>query len=163
MIGIEVGASVVVPGVGVGTIERRELQSIGAETVELFHIDLGDRCSMMVPVDRFRSLGIRATISEEAVPTVWAAIEAAEAPEKRAHWNQRKQRFTQTLLDNRATDLASALGELILVNAKKGLSFSERSLLDKLKHIVLGELAVVTGQPAVALETRLSAVIPVAA
>ncbi|MFT5460581.1 MAG: mevalonate kinase [Myxococcota bacterium] len=29
--------------------------------------------------------------------------------------------------------------------------------------MVLGELAVVTGQPAVALETRLSAVIPVAA
>jgi RNA polymerase-interacting CarD/CdnL/TRCF family regulator len=148
---------VVVPGVGVGTIERRELQNIGGETVELFHIDLGDSCRMMVPVARFQSLGIRATISADSVPTVWAAIEAAEAPDKRAHWNKRKQRFTQTLLDNRATDVAAALGELILVNARKGLSFSERSLLDKLKHIVFGELAVVTGQPAGALETRLSA------
>lgn len=141
------GDLVVVPGCGVGEIDAVEMMDVGEGSVELFRIHLGgDDARIWVPVHRMAEERIRPILDASQVDDIWTVIESQEAPEKRANWNRRKRRYDATLVENDPRALAAVLGELAAVQVGKSLSFHERRLFERLREMIIDEIAAARGK-----------------
>ena len=138
----EVGDKIVIPALNVGVIEAIESMTVGEATGRFFRILLPSGMRNWLPVGRLAEKGVRRIMSRETAEELFLVIASQEAPIKRAHWNQRQQRYQQTLLDNRPRDLAAMLGELASIQAQKGLlSPREAEVYRRLHRLLVAELS----------------------
>ena len=138
---------VVVPGCGVGR----------GEAVELYRIDLGDtKGRMWVPTHLVNAQGLRPVMTIERAKEAWTVIEAQAAPDERQNWNRRQRRYNEKLLSNEPIEMAELLGELAAVRNKKELSFGERKIFEKVRELLICEIAAAMAQPRPKIEQRMS-------
>jgi RNA polymerase-interacting CarD/CdnL/TRCF family regulator len=155
---VEAGDVVVVPGVGVGSIEGTQILDVMGETVEVTRIvceEASEVSTLYVPPDNLGQEGIREPISEEGVEPVLETIASTEAPAKRGTWNRRRRRYNDMLMSNEPMKMAELLGELASARSRKPLSFHERRLFERVKTMVVEELAVALDMSRDEVEDRL--------
>ncbi len=149
---------VVVPGCGVGRIEAIEKMAVEDEEVELYRIDLGDgNGRMWVPTHLVGAQGVRPVMSSERAEQTWQVIKDQEAPEKRQNWNRRQRRYNEKLMSNEPLEMAELLGELAAVRAQKELSFGERKIFERVRELLISEIAAALGEPRPKVEERMTA------
>jgi len=137
-----VGDPVVAPGCGVGRIDGIETMDMGDAEVELFRIAFGDDgTKMWVPTNQVAAKGLRPIMDPSRVPDIWHTIDNQELPDQRATWNLRYRRYNDMMMSNHPKALAEVLGELLSLTKEKKLSFGEKRLLDKVRTLLVGELA----------------------
>lgn len=147
---------VVVPGCGVGRVEGVENMAIETERVELYRIDLGDgNGRMWVPTHLAGAQGLRPVMTVERAHEAWAVIEAQQAPEERQNWNRRQRRYNEKLMSNEPIEMAELLGELAAVRNKKELSFGERKIFERVRELLVAELAAATDEPKPNIEKKM--------
>lgn len=140
------GDVVVVPGVGVGSLEGIETMTLDGQEVELARISCGDTIqAMYVPPESMGAEGIREPMARERVDVVLELVEETTAPKKRATWNRRRRRYQQTMIENQPEDLARMLGELGDVRTRKPLSFHERRIYERVYTLLRDEIAAALG------------------
>ena len=145
---LEPGDMIVVPGCGIGRVEQLETIDMGGTEVEVYRINLGEANGQTwIPTHRIAVDGARRPMSMEQVEATWKLIGDQEAPEKRGPWNQRQRRYQEELLSNDPERLATLLGELGAVRRAKPLSFKEQVLHDKVRDMLVAEIAAVNGKP----------------
>jgi len=152
-----IGDSVVVPGCGVGLIEAREqIQMEGVGSLDVYRVNLGGKAgTTWIPVAMATPDRLRPVMSKDAISATWDVMLAQEAPEKRAHWNQRKRRYTEQISSSAPADLAALIGELAAVQVNKTLSFGEQQILEKARKLLADEIAAVLGQDTEAVDERM--------
>ena len=147
---------VVVPGCGVGRIEAVEEMDVEGEEVELYRIDLGEgNGRMWVPTHLVNAQGVRRVMTGDSAVEAWRVIEAQEAPDERQNWNRRQRRYNEKLMSNEPLEMAELLGELAAVRNKKELSFGERKIFDRVRELLIEELAAATEQTRNNVERRM--------
>lgn len=152
-----VSDAVVVPGCGVGRVDAIETMEVAGEQVQLYRIVLGEEdAKMWVPTHRAEAEGLRPVMSEERVANTWQVIEAREAPEKRANWNRRQRRYNEMLMSNQPKELAEVLGELAAVRETKSLSFGERRIFERVRELLIGEIAAAGNVEREVIEKRMA-------
>jgi len=160
MVTYDVDELVVVPGCGVGRVDAIEQMEIGEERVELYRIDLGDSNGRMwVPTNLVAAQGVRKVMSAKSAEEAWAVITAMEAPEARQNWNRRQRRYNEKLMGNEPMELAELLGELAAVRSTKELSFGERKIFERVRELLVAEIAAASGEERGAIEQRMTEVL----
>jgi len=156
----DVDELVVVPGCGVGRVDAIEQMKIEEEQVELYRIDLGDgNGRMWVPTNLVDIQGVRKVMTTESAEQAWAIITAQEAPDTRQNWNRRQRRYNEKLMGNEPLELAELLGELAAVRSTQELSFGERKIFERVRELLVSEIAAACGQERGKVEQRMAEVL----
>ncbi|MEO0605104.1 MAG: hypothetical protein AAF211_26985, partial [Myxococcota bacterium] len=141
-------------------VDAIEQMTIEEEAVELYRIDLGQSAGRMwVPINLADAQGVRKVMSTESAEQAWQIITAMEAPEARQNWNRRQRRYNEKLMGNEPLELAELLGELAAVRSTKELSFGERKIFERVRELLVSEIAAACGEERMQIEKRMNEVL----
>ena len=138
------GQIVVYPAQGVGVIERLETQELAGVSAEFYTVHIiSTNINVLVPVKNAAGAGLRSLCSVSEAEKTLNYLKDYRNTHVHAgqNWNRRQREYTERLKEGRLESVGAVLKELILISAKKELSFGEKRLLEQAMGLVAGELA----------------------
>lgn len=153
----QVGAKIIYPNHGLGTVEQITTQSVGGRRIEFYKLHMQESNStVLVPIDNVSSVGLRATIPPEAVDALMGRLREVDI-DSLPDWKERFRINTERMKTGHLLDVADVLKVLARVNARKTLSFREKKMFDRAKRLLVMEIASVTGVSDAAAEDAIDA------
>jgi CarD family transcriptional regulator len=153
----QIGDKVVYPNQGVGTIENISTRSFGAAFERFYLLRFGcNRLTVLVPFSNVRNIGLRRVMKEREISRILSFLSGGKC-EMTSDW---KARFKENSWKMESGDLmkaAEVLKTLLQVHLDKPLSFREKSMLERARHMLVSEISIVRKTPeerAVALLER---------
>ena len=143
----EIGEKVVYPNQGVGTIENISARSFGTGSqFEKFYLLrlVYSSMTVMVPFSNVGNVGLRRitkTTEINKVLTYLSAGDCAICPD----WKCRFKENTDKMQTGSLLQVAEVLKSLLLLQSEKPLSFREKKMLDRSRHLLVSELSIVKG------------------
>ena len=150
-----IGDKVVYPNHGVGVIEQISSRSIGA-TVEKFYL-LNIKASslkVMVPCNNVGSVGIRRVVRNGEVQKILDFLAIADDLST-ADWKDRFKENSDRMRTGSLLEVAAVLKGLVALSRTKPLSFREKKMLERAKHLLVTELATARNKSEPLMETRI--------
>jgi CarD family transcriptional regulator len=138
----QVGEKVVYPNHGIGTIENISSRSFGSQ-VERFYLLRLTYTSMtvMVPFSHVQEIGLRKVTRNGEVARVLSFL-AEVARKNRADWKDRFKENSDKMRHGSLLEIAEVLKMLLLLQSEKPLSFREKKMLDRARHMLVTELSI---------------------
>ena len=152
----QVGEKAVYPGYGVAEItgvEDRELSGLK----QRFYVlrVLGKDMTLMVPMQKALSVGLRNIIDSAEAENVYATLRKRGEKISTATWNRRYREYMEKIRSGSLVEISSVLRDLSLLRSDKELSYGERNMLETARGLVVQELALAVGKDEPAIETEL--------
>ncbi len=157
----QVGDKTVYPGYGVAEItgvEDREISGI-TQRFYVLHI-LAKDSTLMVPMAKAETVGLRSLIGAEEVTAVFEVLERRGERISTATWNRRHREYMEKIRTGSLVEIATVLRDLYLLRVDKDLSYGERNMLDTARELLVQELALAKGEEESAIETQIEAIFP---
>jgi CarD family transcriptional regulator len=152
----QIGDKVVYPNQGVGTIENISTRSFGAAFEKFYLLRFGCSMTVLVPLSNAANIGLRRITKHREISRILSYL-AIGWCSFHADW---KVRFKENSDKMQSGDLLKA-GEvfksLLQLHIDKPLSFREKKMLDRARHMLVSEISIARGVPeihAVALMQR---------
>ena len=138
-----VGDKVVYPMHGAGVIEAIEKRMILGEVREYYvlRMPIGEM-QVLVPVHTIRDAGLRPIVGREAVVRVFALL-AEDATQEQGNWNRRYRSNLEKLKSGDIFELAAVVRNMTRRDQEKGLSTTEKKMLENARQLLVSELALV--------------------
>lgn len=139
-----VGDKIVYPMYGAGVIECiEEKEVLGKKQVYYtMHIEAGDM-TVMIPKLKCAEIGVRGVIDKEEATKVLKAFREAPIMED-SNWNKRHRDNLIKIKTGDVYQVLEVVKELMYRDKVKGLSTSERKMLNNAKQILISELVLST-------------------
>jgi CarD family transcriptional regulator len=105
---------------------------------------------IMVPVKNSDEVGLRPLITMEDIKKVFDVLECKEDKHsfaKKESWNKRYNGYNIKLCSSCLFEVAEVLRDLYILKAVKDLSFAEKKMFEKAKHLIVTEISTVTQRP----------------
>ncbi|HDM25014.1 MAG TPA: CarD family transcriptional regulator [Thermoplasmatales archaeon] len=138
------GDLAVYPAHGVGIIESIEKKEICGEKKDFYVMRLLENGMVIfIPVENAENVGLRPIVSKNDVPKVYALLKK-ESPQVVNHEQNRNKRYKELierLKSGSIFDVVMLLRDLALLKEEKGLSYSEKRLMDTACRLLVSELA----------------------
>jgi len=138
----QVGEKVIYPNQGVGIIENVSSRSFGSQYESFYLLRLMcTSLTVMVPVSHVGDLGLRKVTRNGEVGKVLCFLSNGKC-RSRGDW---KGRFTENSDKMRSGSLlaiAEVLKSLLVLQLSKPLSFREKKMLDRARHMLIAEIGV---------------------
>ncbi len=136
-----IGDKIVYPMHGAGVIESIEEREILGNVHQYYivRMPVAGEMTLMLPLDKCNEIGVRDVISKDEASKVLETFRTVEI-ESDSNWNKRHR---ENMAKIKSGDIYQVLGvvkELMYRDKKKGLSTSERKMLNNAKQIVVSEL-----------------------
>ncbi len=136
-----IGDRIVYPMHGAGVIESIEEREILGNVHQYYivRMPVAGEMTLMLPLDKCNEIGVRDVISKDEASKVLETFRTVEI-ESDSNWNKRHR---ENMAKIKSGDIYQVLGvvkELMYRDKKKGLSTSERKMLNNAKQIVVSEL-----------------------
>ena len=141
----QVGEKVVYPNHGVGTIVNIDTRSSGS-SLERFYLLRFNYNSMtvMVPFSHVTDVGLRKITKAGEIARVLNYL--ATAPCKVVgDWKLRFKLNSEKMRSGSLPEVTEVLKQLLVIHADKPLSFREKKMLDKARHMLIAEVAICRG------------------
>jgi CarD family transcriptional regulator len=142
----QMGEKVVYPNHGVATIENISSRAFAGhfERFYLLRLTYYNRLTVMVPFSHVEELRLRKLTRNGDLAHVMDFL--AEARCRRClDWKDRLKENTERMRDGRLLGVAEVLKSLLVLQAEKQLSFCERKMLDRARHMLITELSTSRG------------------
>lgn len=158
----KVGDTVVYPNQGLGVVEEVGVRHVAGQEVEVYHIllqEFGSR--VMVPLDNAISIGLRKPTPVLEVERVLARVKSRPhgVIDPVRDWKTRYKDNTERLKSGRLEEAIQVLQMLTILARNKPLSFREKRMYDKVRLLVISEIAAVKGLTEGEVEAFLDALI----
>jgi len=143
----EVGDKVVYPNQGVGTIENISSRSFGAQFEKFYLLRLVySSMTVMVPFSNVDTIGLRKVTRNAEITRVLAFLSSGSC---RFHsdWKSRFKENSEKMLGGSLLSVAEVLKGLLLLQMEKPLSFREKKMLDRARHMLVTELTMARRMP----------------
>jgi CarD family transcriptional regulator len=156
----QVGEKVVYPNHGVATIENISSRAFAGQFERFYLLRLTfNSLTVMVPFSHVDELRLRKVTRNVEVTRVMSFL--SEGRCRRFHdWKDRFKENTEKMRDGSLLAVAEVLKTLLILQADKPLSFREKKMLDRARHMLIMELSTTRGmdvkQAAELLEQALS-------
>ena len=138
----EVGDKVVYPNQGVGTIENISSRSFGAQFEKFYLLRLVySSMTVMVPFSNVDTIGLRKVTRNAEITRVLAFL-ASGTCRLRPDWKSRFKENSEKMLSGSLLSVAEVLKGLLLLQLEKPLSFREKKMLDRARHMLVTELSI---------------------
>jgi CarD family transcriptional regulator len=151
-----VGDKIVYPMHGAGIIEAIEQRMILGEVREYYvlRMPIGEM-QVLVPVHTIRDAGLRPIVGRDAVNRVFALL-AEDATLEQGNWNRRYRSNLEKLKSGDIFELAAVVRNMTKRDQEKGLSTTEKKMLENARQLLVSELALVEEVMPETVATRLT-------
>ena len=141
----KVGEKVVYPNHGVTVVEMiGDSDFAGANNTYLHLRLLSNNSRLMVPVGNSERVGLRPLYRHNQIKSLFSLLEERPAHASR-DWKDRYRDNLEKMKSGRLEDVADVLKNLTQVSKRKSLSFREKKMYERAKHLLVSEIAVVKG------------------
>jgi CarD family transcriptional regulator len=137
----QIGEQVVYPNQGIGTIENVSTRSFGTylEKYYLLRLTCGS-LTVMVPFSHVQHVGLRRVTGNGELMRVLQFLSAGTCRSSQ-DWKVRFRENSEKMRVGGLADTAQVLKGLLLVQRQKPLSFREKTMLDRARHMLVTELS----------------------
>jgi CarD family transcriptional regulator len=142
----KVGQKVVYPGHGVGQIQSIETKEIASTSISFYMIRvLESDVTVMVPVNKVDSVGLRPTVTPKEVEDVYGMLRDKKIVVEQTTWNRRYREYMEKIKTGSIVEIGEVVRDLCVLRQEKVLSFGERKMLELAKGLLVKELAIGEG------------------
>jgi CarD family transcriptional regulator len=143
----QIGDKVVYPNQGVGTIENISSRSFGAAYEKFYLLRFGSNSvTVMVPFSNAANIGLRRVTKDREISRVLAYISNGPC-NINSDWKARFKENSDKMLSGDLLKVAEVFKGLIRLQTEKPLSFREKKMLDRARHMLLSEISISRSVP----------------
>jgi CarD family transcriptional regulator len=137
-----VGEKVVYPNQGVATIENISTLSFGMRPERFYLLRLNSSSmTVMVPFSHVDDVGLRPVTKNGQVEQVLKFLSNGECKGCR-DWKGRFKENSERMRNGGLMEVASVLKSLLILQKRQPLSFREKKMLDKARHMLIMEVSI---------------------
>lgn len=136
----KIGDKIVYPMHGAGTIDSVEIKEFLGEEKEYFILKMPiGNMDISIPKSNINNMNIRDVISKEEGEEVLAILNG-DPEELNSNWNLRYRENQEILKTGDIFKIANMVRDLVALDDEKGLSTTEKKLLNRARRIMASEL-----------------------
>lgn len=138
----KIGDQVVYPMHGAGTIVAKETKELLGREVEFYILEMPlANIRISVPVEGIEEIGLRSVMTREQGQAVLEIL-GQQGEEMARNWSQRYRRNLENLKTGDPLEIAEIVRDLQQRDLEKGLSTSEKKMLNTSKKMLISELVI---------------------
>jgi CarD family transcriptional regulator len=139
----KLGEKVVYPNHGVGLIEQISFGYVNGKSERFYMLRIASSgLKVMVPQSNVESVGLRPVIRSTQASAVLSYLEKGRS-DSHHDWKHRFKENSDRMRTGSLMEVATVLKGLVALSRTKPLSFREKKMLDRAKHLLVTELATV--------------------
>jgi CarD family transcriptional regulator len=138
----QIGEKVVYPNQGIGTIENISTRSFGSNFEKFYLLRLMySSMTVMVPFSHVEDVGLRKITRNGELSRILSFL--VEGTCKSSHdWKNRFKENSEKMRSGGLLQVAEVLKTLLLLQLDKPLSFREKKMLDRARHMLVTEISI---------------------
>lgn len=151
----KLGAKVVYPNHGVGVIEQISYGYVSGKSERFYMLRIAaSGLKVMVPQSNIDNVGLRPIIRSTQAGEVLAYLEKGRSASHH-DWKHRFKENSDRMRTGSLMEVAAVLKGLVALSRTKPLSFREKKMLERAKHLLVSELATVRNTTEQTVEANL--------
>ena len=140
-----IGEKVVYPNQGVGTVETISTRSFGSRFERFYLLRLtANSMTVMIPFSHVEQVGLRKVTRNGEIARVLGYL-GEQTVRSKIDWKDRFKENTDKMRNGTLLEIAEVLKTLLILQAEKPLSFREKKMLERARHMLLTELSISRG------------------
>ena len=140
-----IGEKVVYPNQGVGTVENISTRNFGSRLERFYLLRLtANSMTVIVPFSHVGQVGLRKVTRNGEIARVLGYL-GERAVKSKIDWKDRFKENTDKMRNGSLLEIAEVLKTLLLLQTEKPLSFREKKMLDRARHMLITELSISRG------------------
>ena len=152
----KLGEKVVYPNHGVGQIEQISFGYVNGKSERFYMCKIvSSGLKVMVPQSNVESVGLRPIIRSTQAGAVLSYLERGRS-DSHHDWKHRFKENSDKMRTGSLMEVAAVLKGLIALSRTKPLSFREKKMLERAKHLLVSELATVRNTTEQAAEVNIA-------
>lgn len=137
----QVGERIVYPNHGVATVENVSSRPFGGQPERFYLLRLTSNCmTVMVPFSHADHIGLRRVTKNGELARVIDYLGEGRC-RKQKDWKDRFKENTDRMQKGNLLEVAEVLKSLLILQGEKPLSFREKKMLDRARHMLITELS----------------------
>src|SRR5215467_1019661 len=141
----QIGEKVVYPNHGIGTVENISTRSFGTQQERFYLLRLTyTSMTVMVPFSHVTEIGLRKVTRNGEVARVLDFLALGRCKRK-GDWKDRFKENSDKMRHGSLLEIAEVLKTLLVLQTDKPLSFREKKMLDRARHMLITELSISRG------------------
>lgn len=141
----QIGEKVVYPNHGIGTVENISTRFFGAQSERFYLLRLTyTSMTVMVPFSHVTEIGLRKVTRNGEVARVLGFL-ANGSCRRKGDWKDRFKENSDKMRNGTLLEIAEVLKTLLVLQIGKPLSFREKKMLDRARHMLITELSISRG------------------
>ena len=138
----QIGEKVVYPNHGIGTVENISTRSFGAQFERFYLLKLTyNSMTVMVPFSHVEEIGLRKVTRNGEIARVLEFL-AEGSSKRKADWKDRYKENSDKMRNGSLLEIAEVLKTLLILQSEKPLSFREKKMLERARHMLVTELSI---------------------
>ena len=138
----QIGDKVVYPNQGVGTIENISIRSFGSAFEKFYLLRLGCKSmTVLVPFSNAANIGLRRVTKDREISRILSFL-ANGCCAVNPDWKSRFKVNTEKMQSGDLLRAAEVLKGLLQLHVDKPLSFREKKMLDRARHMLVSETSI---------------------
>jgi len=143
----QIGDKVVYPNQGVGTIENISTRSFGAAFERFYLLRFGyNSVTVLVPFSNAANIGLRRVTKNREVSRVLSYL-ANGSCSITSDWKVRFRDNTEKMQSGDLLKAAEVFKGLLQIHLEKPLSFREKKMLERARHMLVSEISIARNVP----------------
>jgi CarD family transcriptional regulator len=144
----QIGEKVVYPNQGIGTVENISSRCFGGQSEPFYLLRLMySSLTVMVPFSHVQEVGLRKVTRNGELTRVLDFLADGACPCSH-EWKSRFKANSEKMRVGGLLQIAEVLKTLLLLQSGKPLSFREKKMLDRARHMLVSEISISRGMPA---------------
>ena len=140
-----IGEKVVYPNQGVGTVENISTRTFGSRFERFYLLRLtANSMTVMIPFSHVEQVGLRKLTRNGEIARVLGYL-GEQTIRSKVDWKDRFKENTDKMRSGSLLEIAEVLKTLLLLQTDKPLSFREKKMLDRARHMLVTELSISRG------------------
>lgn len=137
----QIGEKVVYPNQGVGIIENISSRSFGSQCEQFYLLRLTySSMTVMVPFSNVTNIGLRKISRNAEIQKILSFLSSGTCHSS-CDWKIRFKENTDKMQSGNLFQAAEVLKSLLLLQQAKTLSFREKKMLDRARHMLVTEIS----------------------
>ena len=143
----QIGDKVVYPNQGVGTIENISTRSFGSAFERFYLLRFGyNSVTVMVPFSNVANIGLRRVTKDREISRVLSFLSNGWCSAN-SDWKVRFRDNTEKMQSGDLLRAAEVFKGLLQLHLEKPLSFREKKMLERARHMLVSEISIARGVP----------------
>jgi CarD family transcriptional regulator len=142
-----IGEKVVYPNQGVGTIENISTRSFGSAFEKFYLLRFGgNSMTVLVPFSNAANIGLRRVTKDREISRVLSYLSTGMC-RINPDWKVRFKENTEKMQSGDLLQAAEVFKALLQLHMDKPLSFREKKMLDRARHMLVSEISISRSVP----------------